>query len=306
MLLGLRLVANRHTHVSQQDAEVISTFRTRVLVELLSKKLDPGAGVFDQLLQREEELLRCEYDKQSEFFNNATAGMELEPHRQFVTYRQTLPTPSPSQGSLNDWNDCKTILKILHDAVRSIRSIRIGKSTELAVLWSSIDKAAASEYHRRYNGALFYDKLEQYRTVDSLALEAGHGIDQSTFKRMKKAQPKYKFWRDLYHLHEEEGLAQYKHTLLCFTEECPTEDEHDEKIAEARRRLLNPDDPLGSQLRRASALCMAIVDCSLPNERLMIEDYGWKAQYPLSDELYGAFLSLDPRPKVPLPRMSSP
>ncbi|KEY63944.1 hypothetical protein S7711_11618, partial [Stachybotrys chartarum IBT 7711] len=301
MLLGLRLVANRHAHVSQKEADMISNFRTRVLVELLSKKLDPGAGEFDQLLRQEDELLerlRDKYEEQSQFFDDATAGMGLQP-RQFTTYRQALPTPPPSQDPLEG---CKIILKTVCDAVRLVRSVCVGKSTELAVLWSCIDRTAASEYHRRYNGALFYDKLEQYKAVDGLVLETEHGIDQPTFKKMKKAQPKYKFWRDLYHLHEEEGLAKYKDTLLCFLEECPNEDEQDETISEARRRLSNPADPLGYQLEKATKLCRAIMECNLPKERLMIEEYPYRAQYPLTDELYGAFLSLDPRPKVSLPR----
>jgi hypothetical protein len=56
MLLGIRLAANTHAHLSQQEAEmVIPRFRSRMLVEISTMSLCPSKEDFDELFSWEQE-----------------------------------------------------------------------------------------------------------------------------------------------------------------------------------------------------------------------------------------------------------
>ena len=311
MLLGIRLITGGSTHVSQREADLlIPTFRSRVLVELLAQRLNPGEEDFQQLLQREYQALQRLHEEQSMFFDDAIAGMDLPPRESPAADRPSsftaavrLPSPSqhPSVYSYPHRSDTldhrRTILTMLHNAVTTMRSVSASKSTELAVLWSCLKHGGRlSEFHRRYNGILFYEKLEQYRGIDGLSLERDHHIHRSALKEMWNIQPNYTFWRELCNLHSDQGIAKY--TLLCALPEGHSVQDKDAELSEIRYRLSRESDPLKHDLKRAEKLCEAIIELNLPKENLMIDFFRFRANEPLTDELYKAFLSLDPHVKV--------
>lgn len=174
---------------------------------------------------------------------------------------------------------------------------------DLAVLWCSLnDSGRVSEFHRRYNGILFAEKLETCNGLDRRLLEMVLNIDRSAVQNVWDTQARYQLWRDLCNLYGDQGPAKY--TLLCVIPEGQHVDH--QRISSIRARLADPTDPLASLLRRAADLCRAIVNCHLPSHTLFIESYKTRANYPLSPEMYEAFLSLDSRPRVPIARMAPP
>lgn len=191
----------------------------------------------------------------------------------------------------------------LYDAVASIRTFAASDSTDLAVLWRSLnDGARVSECHRRYNGIPFCEKLEAYQGINAISLERIHNINRRSFRAVWAMQARYHRWKDLCDLHGGQGLAKY--TLLCVIPEGQLIER--QQITEIGARLADPADPLADQLRRATDLCIAIIKCRLPHEQLMIERYKSKAHEALTPEMYGAFLSLDPRPQVQMNRIAPP
>jgi hypothetical protein len=313
MLLGIRLTANAHAHLSQQEAEmVISNFRSRMLVELLTGSLRPKRedfAVLDHKERRERAArLHRENEQNSAYFNEAIDGMDFPPWRQESSTPSSAGTPNPSPSAAitdthSPLDDRNTILMTLCNAVASIRSITASESTDLAVLWSSLnDGARVSEFHKRYNGILFCDKLEKCGMIDARWLESNHNIARSSFHAVRKAQERYRLWRDLCKLHDDQGSAKY--TLLCVIPEGQPMDR--QQISTIGLRLVDSTDPLTDQVRKATDLCKAIVESRLPSHHLLIERYKSKAHEPLTPEMYDAFLSLQPRPRVAIPRMFPP
>ncbi|KAH8655738.1 hypothetical protein BX600DRAFT_440228 [Xylariales sp. PMI_506] len=316
MLSGIRRVSSGNVNFSQQEAqEIVSTFRSRILVELLSQNLEPSSEDFEALLQREHETSQQRCGENSLFFDEAMAGMGLSPQEPDTPDRYTLErftpgmhdlptallrTTADSQG-LPEY--CKTILTILYNAVTSIRHFSASYSTDITVLWSSIKNGTlVSEFHKRYNGILLYDKLEQCKGMDPMSLEAAHNINRAGFQDLWNIQPWCKFWRDLCDLQEDQGSAKY--TLLCLMPESHSLDVHNyAEILKIKDRLLDPNDKLANHLKEAQSLCEAIIELRLPKDSLMIDSYKYRAHEPLTPAMYGAFLSLNPRPKVPLRRM---
>ncbi|KAH8655694.1 hypothetical protein BX600DRAFT_385130 [Xylariales sp. PMI_506] len=289
MLSGIRRVSSGNVNFSQQEAqEVVSTFRSRILVELLSQNLEPtmaGMGLSPQ-----------EPDTPDSYtMERFTPGMHDLPTAPLRTTSDSLGLPEY----------CKTILTILCNAVTSIRQLNASYSTDINVLWSSIKNGTlVSEFHKRYNGILLYDKLEKCKGMDPMSLEAAHNINRAVFQDLWNIQPWCKFWRDLCGLQEYQGSAKY--TLLCLIPEGRPLDVHNHtEISKIKDRLLDPNDKLANHLKEAQSLCEAIIELRLPKDSLMIDSYKYRAHEPLTPAMYGAFLSLNPRPKVPLPRMPS-
>lgn len=316
MLLGIRLLTEGAAHLSQQEANaVIPSFRSTILVELLSMILDPGDREFEGLLRRENE-------QDSLFFNEAIWSPTLrEP-----TVESTLvvsapvgpasaaPYAVPPVSSLQPVpkavlarsilpNDRKTILEVLSGAVAASRSIRMTSDTALAVIWSSIKNGTVvSEFHKRYNGVLFYEKMEQVNQMDPLLLD----IDPSILREMKTMRPRFRFWAELCRLYRGQGLARY--TLLCALPKgyrVPNQRNLQvTKLSEIQSRLSDENDTLRRNLAEAENLCKAILQSSLPVERLMIDFYLFRAGEPLTDESYNAYLSLNPHERIRIPRQS--
>jgi hypothetical protein len=318
MLLGLRLTANAHANLSQEEAElVIPKFHSRLLVEVMTGSLRPSPEDIDRALRQEEERFRQEeeslnreYEDESAYFNDATFGLGLSPEsaipgrpsilrsRTPMSSSQQFLSITPDPPHLSD--DRRTILMTLCNAVASVRSLTTNESTDLAVLWYSLkDGGRVSEFHRRYNGILFADKLETCNGLDGRSLEMVLNIDRSSVQDVWDTQARFKLWRDLCKLYGEQGPAKY--TLLCVIPEGQALDH--QQISVIGARLADPADPLANQLRRAADLCRAIVESQLPSHTLFIESYRTRAHYPLSPEMYDAFLSLDSHPRVPIARM---
>ncbi|KAK0744817.1 hypothetical protein B0T21DRAFT_279959 [Apiosordaria backusii] len=298
MLLGIRLLAEGATHLSQQEADVaIPRFRSITLVELLSMTLDPGDGDFEDLTL----VVSAPVGPPKRAAGTAVVPFAVPP----VSSPQSLPRAVSARSILP--SDRKTILTVLSSAVAASRSTKMTRATALAILWSSIKSGTVvSEFHKRYNGILFYEKMEQIKGINPLLLERDYNIDCSTLKEMRSLQPKFRFWRDLCRLHPDQGWAKY--TLLCAIPEgyrVPNgRNLQDAKISEIQLRLSNENDTLQRDLARAKNLCEAILRSSLPAEHLMIDFYLFRAGEPLTDESYNAYLSLDPHERIRIPRQS--
>ncbi|KAH8655576.1 hypothetical protein BX600DRAFT_440087 [Xylariales sp. PMI_506] len=315
MLSGIRRVSSGNVNFSQQEAqEIVSTFRSRILVELLSQKLEPSSEDFEVLLRREHETSQQRYGENSLFFDDALAGMGLSLQEPDTPDRYTLDCFTPGMHDLSTAllltradslglpEYCKTILTILCNAVTSIRHFSASYSTNITGLWSSIKHGTlVSEFHKRYNGILLYDKLEQCKGMDPMSLEATHNINRAGFQDLWNTTM-VQVWSDLCGLQGDQGSAKY--TLLCLIPEGHSLDVHNyAEISKIKDRLLDPNDKLTNHLKEAQSLCEAIIELRLPKDSLMIDSYKYRAHDPLTAAMFGAFLSLNPRPKVPLPRM---
>ncbi|KAK3933679.1 hypothetical protein QBC46DRAFT_454667 [Diplogelasinospora grovesii] len=327
MLLGIRFLVSGATHLGQEEADmIVKRFRSMVFVELRCMKLNPGDGDF-------EDLLRHEYEQQSLFFNDAWDSAYREPtvdtiplpgsstpaeftHQAVSPARSPDASPSaslpqpllravPGRSIIPD--DRKTILTVISNAVTASRSTRMTMATEISILWLSIHNGITlSEFHRRYNGILFYDKMEELKAMNAASRKIEHHIDKATFAQMREQQPKFRFWRDLCEIYHDKGPAKY--TLLCAIPEKHrmsnmSKDLQDAKISEIRSRLSDQNDPLHRNLNRAEKLCKAIIESTLPAHKLMIEFYLFRAGEPLTNDSYEAFLSLESQPKIRIPRL---
>ena len=321
MLLGIRLIVEGAAHVDQSEAEaVITKFRSMVLVELLSMKLDPGPGDLEELLQRES------YED-SRFFEEAAWGLrspastaeisrsaaslppvasaqEAAARPNAALTPQSLPRPVHEPAIPP--NDRKTILTVLGNAVAASRSTKMTAAAPLVLLWSCIKNDRwSSEFHRRYNGVLFYERM-QHQGPGVLA-EPHVTVEVPTLTEMRSLQPKFRFWKELCSLYPNQGPARY--TLLSaipegFNVSRMSRDVQDAKIAEIRSRLSDENDRLRQDLAKAENLCKAILESSLPTETLMIDLYRYREQEDLTDEYYDAFVSLNPRERIRIPRLT--
>ncbi|KAH7029716.1 uncharacterized protein B0I36DRAFT_350543 [Microdochium trichocladiopsis] len=306
MLFGLRQVANTFAHTRDPKPELAEDLRAQLLVELLSQRLDPTEHDFEELIFAQRVSARQADEAQSAYFSEAMLGMESP-----RSSPASLPT-FPREAIHSDPNrvapmqdDRKAILSLLYDAVRVVRSVRIKRTNDICTLWTIVQGSnLKSELHRRYSCALFFRSFQILENLNAETLEHNYGIDKHTFRQMKKDHPKHKIWDDCLRLQEQLGLGQYGNALLCvplhgraggrISEVYHTE------ISEISSRLRNDGDPLAEQLAKAVPLCSAILAAELPEYRLMIEDFKFKARDSLTDSLYAAFLSLEPRPRVPI------
>ncbi|KAH7016324.1 uncharacterized protein B0I36DRAFT_436048 [Microdochium trichocladiopsis] len=215
------------------------------------------------------------------------------------------PPPLNPPSPVSD--ERKAILSMLHDAVRVVRSVEVNDSKDIRTLWSLAQESnLRSEFHRRYNCALFYDRFEPLETRDSGTLASSHGIDEETFQEMRKAQPKNRFWSILRDLADESNLQNHKDALLCIPvhhSTLRTDKARSTTIKDIKERLQNDHDPLKGYLQAAIRLCDAILKLQLPSYPLMIENFRSKSWDPLTDDLYKALLSLERHPRIPLPSL---
>ncbi len=300
MLLGIRLLVEGTAHVDQKEGEeIITKFRSMVLVELLSKKLNPKPGDFEQLLRglREE----------STFFERAAWSLQTPAPTVETLASEVDSTPAESVQDLAEPNGVltprslpravtatlpdhrRTILAVLSNAVLASRSTKTTAATPFEILWSIVKTEKwSSDFHTRYNGVLFYEKMQQ--------------LPGTTL--MKRISSKFRFWNELCSLYPDQGLARY--TLLCaipegFNAARMTRAVQNEKIAEIQRRLRDPNDKLQYDLAKVKDLCEAIIKSSLPNEILMIDLYKQREQEELTNEYYDVLVSMNPRVQIQIP-----
>ncbi|KAM4061296.1 hypothetical protein HRG_013044 [Hirsutella rhossiliensis] len=114
---------------------------------------------------------------------------------------------------------------------------------------------------------------------------------------MKSKQRECRFWDNVCDLRREWGDTRY--VLLCAVSNHQSRDRQ-KTLAELQSRLQDKDDELESTLNQARALCGAIIQDSLPAQRLMVDNYQYNDTKEIDSDLYGAFVSLNPRARLPL------
>ncbi|PWI64267.1 hypothetical protein PCL_11321 [Purpureocillium lilacinum] len=333
MLLGIRCIRKGSAHRSQRIAEeMLSSFRARVFVELLCRKLNPNDQDFERLLADE----RAE---QSLFFDDAIHGMDADTRYRtaaaitppdsnasdVIADPATLgltPEQSPrAETTGNPRHEARTssnvrprqlyadnrrcILEHLSEAVLASRSVGMSSSTSLAILWHSVQRGTlGSVFHERHHAVLFYEKMICLDDDGAIVRALKHQVDMQCIRNMRTVQSQCKFWYDLCNLWEgEEG----KYTLLLSLPGTPSirslrGAEKRQIITEIQSRLENESDPLKQWLSQARGLCAAIESQQLPDENLMIDLYHLRRHETIGDNEFKAYTSLDPRFKLPLPR----
>ncbi|CAM1503405.1 Fc.00g081810.m01.CDS01 [Cosmosporella sp. VM-42] len=302
MLIGIRCILQGTPHLSQTVASKLAeTFRPRMLIELLADRIDPGDADLQQIPPPSS-------PEESHFFDDAAFGTQLDraleigamaltPPRSSssASAAQTSPasTSSSSTSSRRD-DDRRLILDHLSKAVKFKRSAGASLNLDEAVLWSLVKKSRfSSPLHQKFHAVLFYDKVAQLE---------GPGARNANSRKAKTRQSRCQFWKDVSRLGEQYGLGSY--VALCAVSarsrrDRPKADEEKAIISGLERRFQNPTDPLLSLLRQARDLCDRTLLGSIPQERLMIENYSQNSD--LVDRIYEAFASLDPHVRLGLP-----
>ncbi|KAJ9130189.1 hypothetical protein NKR23_g12312 [Pleurostoma richardsiae] len=323
LLLGIRLITDGRGCLHQPVAgKTLTDFRTRVLIELLTQKLNPDDRAVQAILDSEEE-------EQSAFFNAAMpleydhqpSDSQTDPWASLESSRASSverggtgetqelraePPRSPPLARDTPLDDRKIILRLMCDAVALSRSTKPSATTGLAMLWSSVKGNMSGEFHRRLNGVLFRQKMSRLKGIRAISEAMNYDLDRSYVKEMRSVQYRFRFWEELCSLRQDWGDSKF--TLLCTVprgesvENRPRE-QQDAMLAGIRRRLDDPSDPLSYYLEQARGLCESLLSNRLPPTRLLIDLYPYKAgQDDLTDAEYGAFVSLDPHAKIPTAR----
>ncbi|KZL82706.1 hypothetical protein CI238_10729 [Colletotrichum incanum] len=184
---------------------------------------------------------------------------------------------------------CKTILDILSEAVAFYRSSRVSESSELSVIWSAIKNGFKSEFYRRYSGVLFYKQMARLGSDQEVAIHLKTSMSTPELREMRSVQSRSKIWHDICQLRRDWGPAQY--VLLCVLPEKPNlermnRQEQQDHLERVRERLNDTCNGLSGYVEAAKGLCTALVEGSLPCDRLMIDDYHLKAHQELVEPEY--------------------
>lgn len=216
-----------------------------------------------------------------------------------VSHSKSPPMPPPMP------EECRVILGMLSGAVAFYRSSRLSGDTELAVIWSAIKSGSKSEFYRRYMGLLFYEKMVRLSSDQEVALRLKTSITKRELGEMRRHQSDFQIWHDICDLRRDWGPGRF--VLLCALPESfqvgrGSRTEQQVQLRRVCKRLKDDRDPLSGYLDAAKELCAALVGVKLPCERLMIDDYHLKAYQDMSEPEFAAYMSLSPRPVIPISR----
>lgn len=263
-----------------------SAFRARVVIELLCGKIDPTKHATESLLSQEVE-------EQSLFFEDAMNGIDrqspaspdAEPENMFppppLDFDLTPPPataylaqPACKRARQEDGckvADARTILENLNEASLATRAVVRAAGTPLDILWFLVQNiSSTSAFHDWLNAILFYEEMTRLRRDNDVC------------------ELRSEWEEDKYVL------------LLAFPRTVTGRTGRARHVQDLERRLNDRDDHLQQYLHAARDLCRAIIHSSLPCESLMIDVYHLKQHEPLSDNMYGAFVSVKPRARLPL------
>ncbi|KDN62701.1 hypothetical protein CSUB01_08507 [Colletotrichum sublineola] len=209
--------------------------------------------------------------------------------------------------------ECKNILQLLSEAVVFHRSSRLTGSSDLATLWSFIrndfSNGFKSEFYRRYNGVLFYEKmlgLHSDREIATLLeLPLGNARD---LQEVKKLQSRFKVWHEICQLRNSWGKGRY--TLLCAVSdgsslERASSEQKESKLSRLKSRLEDEEDPLSGWINSARELCCSLIEDRFPRDRLMIDNYHLKASWTLYEPEFAAYTSMNPNATIEIERMAA-
>ncbi|GKT88552.1 hypothetical protein Ct61P_06402 [Colletotrichum tofieldiae] len=202
--------------------------------------------------------------------------------------------------------ECKTILQLLSEAVAFHRSSRLTISSDFATLWSSIRNGSRSEFYRRYNGVVFYEKMLGLRNDQEIAMLLKSSINEGDLKEMRSLRSRFKVWYDICPLRE--SWDQSKYTLLCVVSEKSaleraSSQQQKDYLSRLQSRLEDKNDPFLGYIESAKELCCSLIEDRFPRDWLMIDSYHLKAGWPMLEPEFTAYTSLDPNPKIEMVQM---
>ncbi|KAJ2983489.1 hypothetical protein NQ176_g649 [Zarea fungicola] len=317
MLMGIRCIQRGCPHLPQETAvNLASAFRARVVIELLCGKIDPSRHSAERLLSQEVE-------DQSLFFEDAMNGIDRQSPFSPDMETQNIFVPPPLDANRippstavslaqpackrvrqeNGFKvaDARTILANLNEASLTTRAVVRAAGTPLDILWLLVQNTSyTSAFHDRLNAVLFYEEMKRHETDSDVKEAMKHPID---VRDMRIVQARCKFWKDACELRSEWGEDKYV-LLLAFPRTVTGRTGRSRHIQELEQRLNDRGDHLQQYLHAVRDICRAIVHSSLPCESLMIDVYHLKRHEPLSQSMFDAFVSVKPRARVPLPRLS--
>ena len=211
--------------------------------------------------------------------------------------------PLPASQQVITYQDRKTIVGILSQAVRAYRCTRMDQHTEMAVLWTHIvEESMSSTFHRRIAMVLLGERLIKPSTPEAISMEINGFADQLTIRKIQRKRHECNFWVSISKLSEAWRVGKY--TLLCaFPTNISNIRQQQERKAQIISQLQNG--PLQRYLELAQKLCQAIIEHNLPQERLIIDFYRYKEHEPLTEQTFKAFINLDICPRLLIPRIRS-
>lgn len=301
MLIGIRLLLQGTPHICQKVADqCVVAFRSRMVIELLSKTMDPSQQDF-------EEILHQSYPPNpSSFFDEAM--FNLSPSNRLS--QEIVPDETQS-GS----DQRKIILDCLSHAVHTNRSAKLSTDKSIARLWFLVQSSQRINiFHQRHNAVRFYEEMNRLGSDSDIIREALRFSSPSaiskrptdkTIAKMKLIKDQCAFWKDLCELLSDWGDDKF--VILCAIPpkvniKRMEPGEKEGLIHEFKQRLEDVLDPLSANLREALPLVRKLIHDKLPTDSLMIEYYIGERYKELTNELYKAFLSIeDNTPRVSIP-----
>ncbi|KAK4065810.1 hypothetical protein Purlil1_14025 [Purpureocillium lilacinum] len=228
---------------------------------------------------------------------------------QFSPSTQSQP-PELQERSYAASTDRRDILGILNEATRFSRANTVSSASSLALLWSLVSKSKiTSALHYRYCCILYYQKIttleddKAVRAAIRVHLGTQHKISKKQMENMRERQKEGQFWNEICNLRQDWGLRRF--VLLCAVPARVklrvNDAERQQMLRCISEQLAHQGSQLHTDLESAASLCEKLLQNSLPEERLMIENYASK-YFPDGMQIgdYQAFVSLDPHARRPL------
>ncbi|KAK4067063.1 hypothetical protein Purlil1_13924 [Purpureocillium lilacinum] len=190
--------------------------------------------------------------------------------------------PELQERSYAARTDRRDILGILNEATRFSRAYTVSSASSLALLWSLVSRSKiTSVLHYRYCCVLYYHKIKTLEDDTSVrrairaCLGAQRKISDKKMKNMRERQKEGQFWNELCNLRQDWGLRRF--VLLCAVPaRVKLRDDDAERQQMLRcisEQLAHHGSQLHTDLESAAGLCENLLLNSLPEERLMIENY---------------------------------
>ncbi|KAH6970367.1 hypothetical protein BKA56DRAFT_496952 [Ilyonectria sp. MPI-CAGE-AT-0026] len=269
MLISIRVLLQKEAHLSQKMTDqLVKTFRTRMVVELLSGAID-----------------------HSESDDPASQGQDSDPA---PTNTDSDPTPRRRQMRIES-DDRKIILTSLSDAVIAKRSATYFGEIGLQSLWFLLQRGRRKNtFPWRYHAVRFYEAKEQLGSESFIFSSMRFRIKEKT-KGMEWLQDEGEFWKELCELLIDWGEDKY--IILCVVPshvnvKRMSADEKKGFIEGFQSRLVDNSDLLRSYLTLALPLYRCLAYNNLPGPSLMIESYNRRRK--MKENTYREHLNVDP------------
>ncbi|KAK1506520.1 uncharacterized protein CCOS01_16572 [Colletotrichum costaricense] len=271
----------------------------------------PVRSIDDQPILSDSRLASHELSMGSNSYSERPASQIVPPrHRANAQNRseKTIAGSHPKASQIMPPSmpqECKTILKLLSEAVAFHRSSRLTINSDFASIWSSIKIGSKSEFYRRYNAVLFYEKMLEIRNDQEIAKLLKSSPNAGDLKEIRSSQARSKVWYDICQLRENWGQSKY--TLLCVVPEksClegASSQQKQEHLHRLQSRLEDNNDPFLGYIERAQEICCSLIECRLPQHWLMIDNYHLKVGWDMLKPEFEAYTSLDSNPKLEMQR----